>query len=460
MNSLFIYTSVLVVYLGLLVLIGVVMGRRLRSAEDFYIGGRNIGAWVTALSFVAAYFSSVVIVGGGGFGYKFGLSTLWIGAINVFLGCTLCWIVMGRRLREITQRLNTMTIPEFLYKKYNSREAQVFSAMVIVIFMIVYNVSILKGMGHIFEGLMNMPYAWGVLLSGVIIIIYVAIGGYLAVVWTGAFQAVVMGAALVLLTVFTLKHTGGLSHAVLSLERINPGYVETPGVWGWGGLLSFALTVSFGVWGMPQMVIRFYSIKNVDILRIGTVLVTLGGSMALLPYLNGAISRVLFPSLPSPDLAIPTLTRHVLSDLGGAIFLSGVIAAGMSTFSSVLIIISSSLVRDVMRVEGERAIFLNRIWSAVAGIVSLLIALKPPALVLVLCAFAWAVIASVTLWPILFGIYKEKVKKNACLVSMGGGFLTSLIWIAAKNPLKIHGFIPGILVGLLLFVMVDALSRH
>ena len=459
MNTIFIYSSVLIVYLILLLLIGVVMGKRLRSAEDFYIGGRRIGAWVTAFSFVAAYFSSVVIVGGGGFGYKFGLSTLWIGAINAFLGCTLCWIVMGRRLREITQRLNSMTIPEFLFMRYKSREAQIFSAVVIILFMIVYNVSILKGMGHIFEGLMGMPYVWGVILSGIIIIVYVSMGGYLAVVWTGAFQAIVMGIALLLLTVFSLKHIGGLSTAVIALQNINPGYVETPGVWGWGGLLSFALIVSFGVWGMPQMLIRFYSIKNVDVLRIGTVLVTIGGSMALLPYLNGAISRVILQEIPSPDLAIPKLTKLVLSDLGGAIFLSGVIAAGMSTFSSVLIIISSSLLRDIMKVEGERTIFLNRIWSGIAGIVSLLIALKPPALVLVLCAFSWAAIASVTLWPVLFGIYKKKVKKNACLSAMGGGFLISLIWMIAKNPWNIHGFIPGILSGFFLFILVDFLSK-
>ncbi len=454
-----IYSLVLVFYIVLLVAIGWFTSRRLRDVEDFYIGGRRVGPWVTALSYVAAYFSSVVIVGGGGFGYKYGMATLWIGAINVLLGCTLAWIVLGRRVREFTARLRTMTIPGFLAERFRSREARIFSALVIALFLIIYNVSILKGMGHIFEGLMEIPYIFGVLLSGLTIIFYVALGGYLAVVWTGFFQAWVMGAGLILLTVGTLKAVGGLSAANLQLMTIDPGLVETPGVWGWAGLISFALIVSFGVWGMPQLVVRFYSIRSVQVLRIGTVVASIGGSMALLPYLDGAIARVLLPGLANADLAIPALTKAVLSPWGGAVFLAGVIAAGMSTFSSVLIITSSAIVRDFYQkglkkelTEGQ-AFRYSRIASAIIGLISLLIALRPPALVLVLTAFAWAVIAATTLWPMLFGIYWKGATRLGVLASMVGGFLTSLIWMALGSPFGLHGFIPGIAVGLLLLLL-------
>jgi len=249
MSDAVVYAIIIIAYLALLMLVGLITGRRTKSVEDFYIGGRKVGPWVTALSFVAAYFSSVVIVGGGGFGYMFGMATLWVGAINVLIGCTVCWIVLGPRIRRFTKRLNTMTIPGFIGERYASRFALIFSAFVIVIFMVFYNVSILKGMGHIFEGLMNIPYVYGILLAGLIILFYVSIGGYLAVVWTSFLQAWVMGIGLIVLTIFSVRAIGGVSAANQSLLAIDPGLVYTPGIWGWPGLISYALIVSFGVWG-------------------------------------------------------------------------------------------------------------------------------------------------------------------------------------------------------------------
>jgi len=460
-----VYIIIFVIYLMLLVLVGLLTRRGLKGAEDFYIGGRRVGAWVTALSYVAAYFSSVVIVGGGGFGYKYGMATIWIGATNVLLGCTLCWIVLGGRLREFTKRLGTMTIPGFVAERYKAKEARVFSAVVICVFMVIYNVSILKGMGHIFEVLMGMPYMWGVLLSGLVIVFYVAIGGYLAVVWTGFLQAWIMIFGLLLLTFASLSAVGGFTKAHIALKEIDPGLVATPGVWGWAGLISYCLIVSFGVWGMPQLLVRFYSIKNKNVLKAGTVMATIGGCMAILPYFNGAISRVLYPRLSSPDLAIPILTQGVLSPIGAAIFLAAVIAAGMSTFSSVLIIASGCVVRDVYqkglgRELTEKALLrYSKIWSTIIGVISLIIAIKPPAMVLVLCAFAWAVIASTCLWPLFFGIYWRGATRWGVTSSMIGGCLTALIWMAIGKPFGIHGFIPGIIVSLVLIVVVSTFTK-
>jgi solute:Na+ symporter, SSS family len=466
MSSLAIHLLVLFAYLLLLVGIGVITSRRMRSAEDFYLGGRSIGPWVTSLSFVAAYFSSVVIIGGGAFGYRYGMSTLWIGATNVLIGVALVWMILGRRIRLFTARLGTMTVPGFLAERFRTREARVISALVIAVFLIIYNVSILKGMGHAFEGLMEMPYLVGVLLSGVIIILYVSLGGYLAVVWTGFFQAWVMGLGLILLTFAALRAVGGLTEANVALRAISPGLVNTPGEWGWAGLISYAMIVSFGVWGMPQLMVRFYSIKSVSVLRVGTVVATVGGSMAVLPYLAGAIARVLHPDLPHADLAIPTLTQAVLSPWGSALFLAGVIAAGMSTFSSVLIIISGAVVRDVAQ-EGlgrtlteRQVIRASRIVSALVGTISLAIALRPPDLVLVLTAFSWAAIASTCLWPMLFGLYWKRTTRWGVLASMGGGLLTALLWIGIGSPYGVHGFIPGIGVGLVAIVAVSLFTQR
>ncbi|MEO0076194.1 MAG: hypothetical protein ABIK19_00785, partial [candidate division WOR-3 bacterium] len=348
MSTSLLFFIVLFVYIFILFVIGVISKRRMGNAtEDFYLGGRTTGAWVASFSFVAAYFSSVVIIGGGGFGYKYGMATIWIGAINVLIGTTLLWMIIGKRTRELTQKLNVVTLPSFLAKRYNSKLLQIISAIIIAIFLIVYNVSILKAMANILQVLMNISYFQGLLISGLIIIVYVTLGGYLAVVWTGFFQAWIMLLGLLLLTIFTVNQIGNISTIFTKLAEINQNLIQTPGIWGWSGLISYCLIVSFGVWGMPQLITRFYSIKNVNVLRIGTVLASVGASMALLPYFNGAASRILFPNLANPDLAIPSLVKTVLSPFAQAIFLTGVIAAGMSTFSAVLLICVSSLIKDL-----------------------------------------------------------------------------------------------------------------
>jgi SSS family transporter len=459
------YIIVLLVYLVILGLVGVFSSRRLKSSADYAIGGRSIGPWVTALSFVAAYFSSVLIIGGGAFGYKYGLATLWIGASNVLVGCALAWIILGKRIRRMTEETNSMTISEFLGKRYGSKAIMMFSAAIIFLFLIIYNVSVVKGMANAIQVLVEIPYWGGVLVSGLIIVFYVTVGGYLAVVWTSFIQAWIMIGGLILLTLVALSRVGGMTAAVERLSAMDAGFIETPGLWGWAGLISFCLIVSFGTWGMPQLVIRFYSIKNVKMLRVGTIVVTVGGSVALLPYLNGAIARILHPAVASPDLAIPTLTKSVLPPIGAAIFLAGVIAAGMSTFAGVLIISSTSLIRDTMehtfgrKLTQAEQIKYARIANIVLGGAAILIGLRPPNLILVLTAFSWAVIASTNLWPLLFGIYWKRTNPTATLISMITGAGTAIAWTRLGNPLGLHGFIAGTSIALTIIVIGSLIAR-
>ncbi len=469
-----VYIPVLVAYFAILATAGVMLSGRTRSAGDFAIGGRSVGPWVTALSFVAAYYSSVVIIGGGAFGWMYGLPTLWVSAGNVLIGTALAWIVLGRRIRRFTANVDAMTLPGFFAARYGSASTRIFSALTTGIFLIIYNVSVLKGMANSFEVLMDLPYWAGVLISGVVILFYTALGGYLAVVWTSMMQGIVMIAALTMLAFMSLRAAGGMTSVVDRLGEIDPGLVSTPGVWGWAGLLSFTLIVSLGTWGMPQLVVRFYSIRSHRMLRAGTVVVTIGSSVAMLPYLTGAIARVLVPDLDTPDQAIPALTKLVLNDWGGALFLAGVVAAGMSTFAGVLITIASSLVRDVWitglgrRLSQSAELRAGRLMSLAVGVISLVIAMRPPALVLVLTAFSWAVIASTNMWPLLFGIYWRRTSPAATLASMIAGVTAALLKQAWSHlplpPLPaalagIHGFVIGTSVALIVIVIGTLLGR-
>lgn len=462
-----IHFFVLILYLLVLFAIGIITGTRMRSsAEGFFLGSRSIGPWVTAFSFLSAYFSSVVIIGGGGFGYKFGMATLWVGATNVVVGTLLAWIVLGHRTRQMTGRLRSITMPEFFARRYRSSVARIVSAVVITVFLVLYNVSILKGMGNAFEILLGIRYVHGILLSGLIIIVYVAIGGYLAVVWTGFFQGWIMLFGLALLTLLAVTRVNGVEQVFTRLGAIENGlYLRTPGIWGWLGLISFSMIVSFGVWGMPQLITRFYSIKNARVLKLGTVVATIGGAMALLPYFNGALARILHPTLADADTAIPTLVKTVMSPWASAVFLAAVIAAGMSSFSAVLIVTVSSLVKDLWRdsfharPSQRRQMLVSRVASVVIGLVSLAIALRPPAMILVITGFAWAAIASTTLWPYLLGLYWRRPTREGTLASMIGGCLTAIAWEAFGRPLGLHGFVPGLLVSLLLYVAVSLVTR-
>ena len=207
------------------------------------------------------------------------------------------------------------------------------------------------------------------------------------------------------------------------------------------------------------------------------IAIATAGATAVLPFapVFASVARVLVPQLDSPDQAIPALTALVLDDWGGALFLAGVVAAGMSTFAGVLIIIASSLVQDVWvsglgrKLDPGAELRANRMTSLAVGVVSLLIALKPPALVLVLTAFSWAVIASTNLWPLLFGIYWKRTSPSATLASMIAGVGAALVWQAWPKlgwlpPLPdglagIHGFVVGTAVGLVVILAGTLLGR-
>jgi len=225
---------------------------------------------------------------------------------------------------------------------------------------------------------------------------------------------------------------------------------------------------------MPQLITRFYSVKSSKVLRLGAVLATVGGAMALLPYLNGALTRLLRPEIAAAvaetgdtrlfDTAIPALVREVMPTWASAVFLAAVVAAGMSSFAAVLITVVGALVKDLgrdtfrRRLTERRQVLWSRLASVAVGAIALAVALRPPAMILVITGFSWAVIASTTLWPYVLGLYWRRATRTGAFVSMLGGCLTALAWEALRRPLGLHGFIPGLAAGLVLLVGVSLLG--
>jgi Na+/pantothenate symporter len=275
--------------------------------------------------------------------------------------------------------------------------------------------------------------------------------------------------ALLIFAWFTITKVGGLTALTDKLaalpSKIPNGFVETPGEWGWAGLISFAFITSFGVWAMPQLTVRFYSIKNEKLLRVGAIVATIATATAVIPYLCGAAARVILGTIDSPDLAIPLLTKAVLPEWGIALFMAGVFAAGMSTFAGILIVISSAVVRDIYKfgmkkkLEEKKEVKLTRLFSIIVGLISIIFALKPPALILAIFAFASGIIACTNFWPLVFGLYSKKVKRYAAFTSMVAGSTVALIWYLAKRPFGIHEYLVGTLAGLLVMIIGNILLK-
>ncbi len=257
--------SIVVIYVIVMIAIGLWCMNKNKSVSDFFLGGRTIGPWLTAFAYGATYFSAVLFIGyAGKLGWGFGLHTLWIVAGNAFIGVFLAWYVLGKRTRTMTARLNAMTMPEFLEARYDSRMLKVISAIIIFIFLVPYTASVYMGLSYLFEVNLGIPYLYALGFMAVLTAIYLIMGGYLALAITDLIQGVVMIIGVFIMVGTLVGQHGGFIESTRELMKPEyaPGLSAPTAIPGWLTLASLVIVTSFGPFGMPQMVQKFYSIKN------------------------------------------------------------------------------------------------------------------------------------------------------------------------------------------------------
>lgn len=501
----------ILVFFGLMLFVGFYCRRHATNVTGFVLGGRNVGPWLTAFAFGTSYFSAVIFVGyAGQFGWNFGLASTWIGLGNAFIGSLLAWVVLGRRTRIMTQALGSRTMPDFFEKRYRSPKLKIAASVIVFVFLIPYTASLYNGLSGLFNSAFNVPYAAVVIIMAALTGVYVIFGGYMATAINDFIQGIIMLVGIVVVIVAVLNANGGAGEAIFKLSQIPSTYPETAGQAGaftsfFGTqpfyLLIVVLLTSLGTWGLPQMVGKFYSIKNEDAIKKGTIISTLfavvvaGGC-----YFLGGFGR-LYTTNPAiykdgivggtvlNDRIVPTMLAS-LPAIIIALVIVLVLSASMSTLSSLALTSSSTLALDVIlplaskkskkRIDEEKSVLFMRLLIVFFVALSAVIAILKDTIwadsvfIAQMMGVSWGALAGAFLAPFLYGLYSKKISKPAVatcflfgtgleivqlLISMkvftvNGGFFGFLF----KNSLYSGVF--AMLGGLVLVPLVSAFTQR
>lgn len=437
MNSAMIITSVLIVcFFALMVGIGVRSRKHATDVNGFVLGSRSVGPWLSAFAYGTSYFSAVIFVGyAGQFGWNFGLSSTWIGLGNAFIGSLLAWTILGRRTRIMTQHLGSKTMPEFFGARFNSKGLKIAASVITFVFLIPYTASLFNGLSRLFSMAYNgIDYSVCVIVMSVLTGIYVLIGGYMATAINDFIQGLIMLGGIIAVILAVLHDNGGLLEATKSLAA-NAGDA------GWAGayssflgpnpvfLLFVVLLTSLGTWGLPQMVGKFYAIKNEDSIKKGTVISTIfaiivaGGC-----YFLGGFGRLYDIDVKTNgfDAVIPAMLS-TLSPVIIAIVIVLVLSASMSTLSSLVLTSGSTVTLDLIApmrkkpLTEKNKMLIMRALIVVFIVISAVIAIKQAKskslFIAQMMGVSWGALAGAFLAPFLYGLYYKKTTKAAVVVS-------------------------------------------
>ncbi len=437
--------TMLIVFFSIMVGVGIYCRRHATDVNGFVLGGRSVGPWLTAFAYGTSYFSAVIFIGyAGQFGWKFGLASTWIGLGNAFIGSLLAWVVLGRRTRIMTQHLKSKTMPEFFGARFDSNMLKIVASVIVFIFLIPYTASLYNGLSRLFGMAFNLDYTVCIVVMAVLTGIYVIAGGYMATAINDFIQGIIMIVGIVAVIAAVLKTNGGFLSAVEALARVSDESVtKAPGAFAsfFGpdpfGLLCVVILTSLGTWGLPQMVQKFYAIKNEEAIRKGTIISTVfaiivaGGC-----YFLGGFGRLYDIDVASVgfDAIIPAMIERLAPVLIAVVVIL-VLSASMSTLSSLVLASSSTLTLDlikdniVKRMDEKKQVFIMRVFIVIFIGVSALIAViqykSNVTFIAQLMGISWGALAGAFLAPFIYGLYWKRVTKSAVIVNFifGSGIM-------------------------------------
>ena len=433
-NTVLITIPMLILFFGLMIGVGLYSRKNATNVEGFVLGGRNVGPWLTAFAFGTSYFSAVIFVGyAGQFGWNFGLASTWIGLGNAFIGSLLAWSVLGRRTRVMTQHLGSKTMPDFFEKRYDSKKLKVIASFIVFVFLIPYTASLYNGLSSLFNNIFNIDYWVIVVAMSVLTGIYVIFGGYMATAINDFIQGIIMLVGIIAVIASVLSKNGGFNAAIESLG-IKAG-TEYTALFGPNPVFLFFVIVltSLGTWGLPQMVGKFYSIKNEDAIKKGTVISTVfaiivaGGC-----YFLGGFGRLYEPTIKNGKVLFDSIIPTMMNDLPATVVslvIVLVLSASMSTLSSLVLTSASTLTLDVVKpfakkeLNEKKSILIMRIFIVFFIVISAVIAILKDSIwsdsvfIPQMMGVSWGALAGAFLAPFLYGLYCKKTTKAAVVSS-------------------------------------------
>lgn len=472
MNLTMIITSCLIVcFFALMIAIGIRSRKHATDVNGFVLGSRSVGPWLSAFAYGTSYFSAVIFVGyAGQFGWNFGLSSTWIGLGNAFIGSLLAWSVLGRRTRIMTQHLGSKTMPEFFGTRFKSKGLKIAASVITFVFLIPYTASLFNGLSRLFSMAYNgIDYSVCVIVMSVLTGIYVLIGGYMATAINDFIQGLIMLGGIVAVILAVLHDNGGLLEATKSLAAVE-GNAHWLGAYSsFLGpnpvfLLFVVMLTSLGTWGLPQMVGKFYAIKNEDSIKKGTVISTLfaiivaGGC-----YFLGGFGRLYDIDVKANgfDAVIPEMLSTLPSVII-AIVIVLVLSASMSTLSSLVLTSGSTVTLDLIAplrkkpLNEKNKMFIMRALIVVFIVISALIAIKQAKskslFIAQMMGVSWGALAGAFLAPFLYGLYYKKTTKAAVVASFIFGVGLEVVQLCVS--LNLFSFAKG---SFLSFVFTNSL---
>ncbi len=500
-STVWIAVPMLVCFFALMIGVGIACRKHSANIDSFVLGGRSVGPWLTAFAFGTSYFSAVIFVGyAGQFGWDFGLSSTWIGLGNAFIGSLLSWSILGRRTRVMTQHLGSKTMPDFFEKRYNSPKLKILASVIVFVFLIPYTASLYNGLSSLFNNVFSVPYWSVVAVMAVLTGIYVIFGGYMATAVNDFIQGIIMLVGIIVVVFAVLSENGGFTEAVKSLSESKNAGPEFISLFGPDPIFLFFVVIltSLGTWGLPQMVGKFYSIKDEGAIKKGTVISTVfaiivaGGC-----YFLGGFGRLYYSRMSENgfisdagavmfDKVIPTMLSQ-LAPVVIALIIVLVLAASMSTLSSLVLTSSSTLTLDVVKpavskkthISDKKSVLIMRVFIVFFIAVSAVIAMlkdsvwKDSVFIAQMMGVSWGALAGAFLAPFLYGLYWKKATKAAVAASFVFGtgleiiqLIISVGNIQLNNPVlcfifknSLYSGVFAMAGGLLLMPIVSVLTQ-
>lgn len=467
----------MLLYFALVIGVGVYFffkDRKQEGEKEYFLGGRNMGGWVAALSAGASDMSAWVLMGLPGSIYLYGVGKVWI-AVGLLIGTVCAWLFVAPRLRRYSIRANdSITIPQFLTNRFLSknRGLQIISALVFVVVYCVYSASSISACGTLFNTVIGMDKQTAMIIATAIILLYVFLGGFNAVCWTDFFQGLLMLGALMLapiIALFAMNAADFIAPAVNVTENyyslLSGGSFDKQSLMdilsglGWG----------LGYFGMPHILVRYISIKSEHEMRksqiIGSSWTTL---ILIMSCIVGIVGRkFLGDGLEDQSLVFVTMVRKVFPAFIAGILLSAILAAAMSTADSQLLASSSAFASDIYKpvmrknASDHEMLWAGRIIVVVISVVAFFIANSPNCggiMALVECA--WAGFGSAFGPVILLALYWRRLTYSGAVAGVTVGFVVDALWYAfLSTPTGLYEIIPGFLCGLIAAVVVSLLSK-
>ncbi len=470
------YGIVIVVFFAMIIGVGLYSRKNTKDVSSFVLGGRKVGPWLTAFSFGATYFSAVIFIGyAGKFGWDFGVSALWIGLGNAFIGSLAAWVILGKRCRIMTKTLNTNTMPDFFGKRYNSKALRIAAALIIFVFMIPYSASVFNGLSYLFTSALRLDrisngYEICIIVMSVLAATYVILGGYMSTAINDFIQGMIMIVGIVMTIVCVLNYHGGLMSSMTELSKVPAANGSSfQGVYSslFGpeplNLLGVVILTSLGTWGLPQMVQKFYSIKDDKSVHTATIVSTIfaviiaGGS-----YFMGGFARIFITDSNidsiktssgalNMDKIMPIILDQAIPTLLIAILVVLVLSASMSTLTSLVLTSSSTITLDVLadnvikNMTEKKKVSIIRLLLAFFVLVSMALAIysyrSNDVYITKLMSISWGAMAGSFLAPFLYGLFWKGVTKAAVWASFISGVgITVSHLILSNGALFGHNF--------------------